>query len=58
MYPEAKSVAGWLKAGWPIAVGYVVGFLVWLAVLGWQPHDAHDPAMPPAAGTSTTSGPR
>jgi len=55
MYPEAKSVDGWLKAGWPVAVGYVVGFFVWLAVLGWQPHDAHKPPIPPAAGTSSTS---
>ena len=57
MYPEAKSVAGWLKAGWHVALGYVIGFLVWLAVLGWQPHDSHKPANPTAAAASTTSGP-
>jgi Na+/H+ antiporter NhaD/arsenite permease-like protein len=57
MYPEAKSVAGWLKAGWHVALGYVIGFLVLLAVVGWHPHDAHKPAIPPAAGASTTSGP-
>jgi Na+/H+ antiporter NhaD/arsenite permease-like protein len=38
-YPEAKSVGLWLRHGWHIAVGYVIGFFVLLAVLGWQPQD-------------------
>jgi len=25
MFPEARSVRAWVKAGWPIAVAYVVG---------------------------------
>jgi Na+/H+ antiporter NhaD/arsenite permease-like protein len=37
MYPEAKSVGAWLKGGWHVALGYVVGFFVLLAVLGWHP---------------------
>jgi Na+/H+ antiporter NhaD/arsenite permease-like protein len=37
MYPEAKSVGAWLKAGWHIALAYVIGFFVLLAVLGWHP---------------------
>jgi hypothetical protein len=37
MYPEAKSVGRWLTQGWPIAVAYVIGFFVMLAVLGWHP---------------------
>ena len=37
MYPEAKSVGGWLRAGWPVAAAYVIGFFVMLAVWGWQP---------------------
>ena len=37
MYPEAKSVGAWLKAGWHIALGYVVGFFVLLSVVGWHP---------------------
>ena len=37
MYPEAKSVGAWLKGGWHVALAYVVGFFVLLAVMGWQP---------------------
>jgi len=37
MYPEAKSVGRWVTHGWPIAVAYVVGFFVMLAILGWHP---------------------
>jgi Na+/H+ antiporter NhaD/arsenite permease-like protein len=37
MYPEARSVGRWVSQGWPVAVAYVVGFFVMLAVLGWHP---------------------
>ncbi|MDQ6880559.1 MAG: citrate transporter [Pseudomonadota bacterium] len=37
MYPEARSVGGWLKGGWHIALAYVIGFFVLLAALGWHP---------------------
>jgi len=37
MYPEAKSVGRWLAGGWHVVIGYVVGFLVMLALLGWNP---------------------
>ena len=36
MYPEGKSVGLWLKHGWHVALAYVVGFFVMLAVLGWR----------------------
>lgn len=49
IYPEAKSVVAWLKGGWHVALGYVIGFFVLLAVLGWHP-DA--PRVRQAAGTS------
>ncbi|WP_291609948.1 citrate transporter [Bradyrhizobium sp.] len=37
MYPEAKSVGSWVRHGWPVVIGYVAGFFVMLAVLGWHP---------------------
>jgi Na+/H+ antiporter NhaD/arsenite permease-like protein len=41
MYPEAKSVGRWVTQGWPVAVAYVIGFFVMLAVLGWHPDAPH-----------------
>jgi Na+/H+ antiporter NhaD/arsenite permease-like protein len=41
MYPEAKSVGSWLRHGWPVAVAYVAGFFVMLAVIGWHPDQPH-----------------
>jgi Na+/H+ antiporter NhaD/arsenite permease-like protein len=37
MYPEAKSVGRWVSQGWPVAVAYVIGFFVMLAIIGWHP---------------------
>jgi Na+/H+ antiporter NhaD/arsenite permease-like protein len=37
MYPEAKSVGAWIKGGWHVVVGYVLGFFVLLLVMGWHP---------------------
>jgi Na+/H+ antiporter NhaD/arsenite permease-like protein len=53
MYPEAKSVGLWLRHGWYIAVAYVIGFFVMLAMLGWKPDAEHRkrvdlPNAPPA----------
>jgi Na+/H+ antiporter NhaD/arsenite permease-like protein len=36
MYPEAKSVGAYLKAGWHVTLGYVIGFFVLLAIHGWH----------------------
>jgi Na+/H+ antiporter NhaD/arsenite permease-like protein len=36
-FPEARSVGAWIRSGWYIAVAYVVGYFVLLAVLGWHP---------------------
>lgn len=41
MYPEARSVGAWVKAGWHIALAYVAGFLVLLVTLGWHPDELH-----------------
>jgi Na+/H+ antiporter NhaD/arsenite permease-like protein len=48
-FPESRSVVKWLRHGWHVALAYVVGFFVLLAVLGWQPHAMRTPAGPPAA---------
>ena len=37
MYPEAKSVVNWVKHGWHVTLAYVVGFVVLMLTLGWQP---------------------
>jgi hypothetical protein len=37
LMPEARSAARWLKEGWPVALAYVVGFFILLALLGWNP---------------------
>jgi hypothetical protein len=37
-FPEAKSTLDYLKNGWHVALGYTVGFLVMIAVVGWHPH--------------------
>jgi Na+/H+ antiporter NhaD/arsenite permease-like protein len=38
MYPEAKSVGAWLRAGWHVALAYAAGFAVLMATLGWRPN--------------------
>ena len=39
MYPQAKSVGAWVRHGWHVALAYVIGFVVMLALLGWNPHE-------------------
>ena len=41
LFPEARSVFQWLRNGWHVAVGYVVGFIVLIVALGWHPHVPH-----------------
>ena len=37
MYPQARSVGAWIRGGWHVAVGYVLGYFVLLLVAGWHP---------------------
>lgn len=55
MYPEAKSAVQWLKHGWHVAVAYVVGFAVMLAVLGWHPDTGHKKVVAEPAAASQTA---
>ena len=52
MYPEAKSVGAWLRHGWHVVLGYVVGYAVLLSVLGWHPDTPIPPVDPPDAPSS------
>ena len=36
-FPEARNAVQWVKQGWHVAVAYVVGFFVMLAITGWAP---------------------
>jgi Na+/H+ antiporter NhaD/arsenite permease-like protein len=51
MYPQARSVGLWLRHGWHVAVAYVIGFFVMLAVIGFHP-DHTPPARPAAASAA------
>jgi Na+/H+ antiporter NhaD/arsenite permease-like protein len=55
IFTEAKSVWQWLRHGWHVAVGYVVGFFVMLVLLGWNAHERDRPqqiSMPASAAAS------
>lgn len=49
MYPQAKSVGQWLRHGWHVALAYVVGFVVMLAVIGFHPDSAPKGSAPASA---------
>ena len=36
-FPEARNAIAWIKGGWHVLVGYVIGFFVMLALTGWHP---------------------
>ena len=60
LFPEAKSVGQWLRHGWFIPIGYVVGFFALLAILGWHPHPKQKDgviASPPAIEQSVAVPP-
>jgi len=57
LFPEAKSVGRWLRHGWHVAIGYVVGFFVMLAVLGWNPGELRkEPGQVPPAVQQSAPG--
>ncbi len=59
LFPEAKSVGQWLRHGWFVVVGYVVGFFALLLILGWHPHEKHKTTelAPPPAMIGVSAGP-
>ncbi|MBI2502749.1 MAG: hypothetical protein HYW07_05895 [Candidatus Latescibacteria bacterium] len=36
-FPQVRSVGAWLRCGWHVGVGYVLGFLLMLWLMGWHP---------------------
>ena len=42
-FPEARSVYAWIKAGWHVAIAYVVGYVVMLFLVGFHPDAQHKP---------------
>jgi len=58
MYPEARSVGAWIKGGWHVTVGYVIGFFVLLAVVGWHPQPMRGKTVAqPATVTAPAAAP-
>jgi Na+/H+ antiporter NhaD/arsenite permease-like protein len=37
LYPKAKNTWHWMREGWPIVLGYVLGYGALYVVLGWHP---------------------
>ncbi len=52
LYPEARSVGAWIRGGWHVALGYVVGFAAMLLLLGWHGHTIKAGAAPAHTGQS------
>jgi Na+/H+ antiporter NhaD/arsenite permease-like protein len=48
-FPEARSVGQWLRHGWHVAVGYLIGYAILLAVVGWHPEPLRKAVTPPPA---------
>jgi Na+/H+ antiporter NhaD/arsenite permease-like protein len=49
-FPQARSVGAWIRGGWHVAVAYIVGFGVMMALWGWHPSAQRTlPAAKPAA---------
>jgi hypothetical protein len=57
LFPEGKSVFAWLRAGWHVALAYVIGFTVMLAVHGWVPDEPHK-AAPAGAPVAANPAPK
>jgi len=49
LFPEGRSVVSWLRAGWHVALAYVVGFAALLLLSGWHPLGPHERAGERAA---------
>jgi Na+/H+ antiporter NhaD/arsenite permease-like protein len=41
LYPEGRSFGSYARSGWHVTAGYVLGFAVMLALIGWHPRPMH-----------------
>ena len=59
-FPDAKNVVQWVRHGWHVAVGYVLGFVVFMALVGWHPEPkrVRGAEAPPAATQPGAVSPR
>ena len=63
MFPQARSVGQWLRHGWHVALAYVVGFFVMLAMIGFHPGPAPrgslaaEPVAAPALAAPAAAAP-
>jgi Na+/H+ antiporter NhaD/arsenite permease-like protein len=53
LFPEAKSARDWLRFGWHVVVGYVLGFVAMFLAFGWEARsigtpDSHSEPAPAA----------
>ncbi len=58
IFTDAKNVGQWVRHGWHVAVGYVLGFAVFMMVQGWHPTPkrVRGATSPPAAVQPATPG--
>jgi len=54
-FPESRSVMQWLRHGWHVALAYLIGFFVLLAVMGWHPHAQRTKDARPAVSSLAAS---
>lgn len=52
LFPEGKSALAWARHGWHVALGFVLGFLALLWLLGWHPHEPETHAAVTAVAVS------
>jgi Na+/H+ antiporter NhaD/arsenite permease-like protein len=58
VFPDAKNVLQWVRHGWHVAVGYVLGFAVFMALVGWHPGTKRERgAEAPAAAVQEVGAP-
>jgi hypothetical protein len=45
LFPESRSVVGWIRGGWHVIAAYVLGFVAVMLVAGWYPTPKRPPQL-------------